>query len=74
MGSAMACRGARIVRRGIRGQKVGVEFGTAYAFTEQLDYGQVYNYRFATKELKEPITQVVTGNGWTYRGVAFGKL
>lgn len=63
-----------VAASGFRGQKVAVEFGTAYAFTEQLDYGQVYNYRFATKELKEPITQVVTGNGWTYRGVAFGKL
>ncbi|MET9199226.1 hypothetical protein [Gordonia sp. NPDC003585] len=59
---------------GFRGQKTSIEFGTAYAFTEHLEYGQVYNYRFATKELKEPIQQAVLASGWTYRGVAFGKL
>lgn len=59
---------------GFRGQKSSVEFGTAYAFTEQLEFGQVYNYRFATRELKKPIQDAALGSGWTYRGVAFGKL
>lgn len=59
---------------GFRGQKTSVQFGTAYAFTEQLEYGQVYNYRFNSGELKKPIQEAVAGAGWTYRGVAFGKL
>jgi len=59
---------------GFRGQKQSIEFGTAYAFTEELRPGQVYNYRFSTKELKEPIQDAVTECGWTYTGVAFGKL
>ena len=59
---------------GFRGQKSSVEFGTAYAFTEQLEFGQVYNYRFTTRELKKPIQEAVLGSGWTYRGVTFGKL
>jgi hypothetical protein len=59
---------------GFKGQKQEISFGTAYAFTEELKPGQVYNYRFNTKELKQPIQDVVTKNGWTYRGVAFGKL
>jgi len=57
-----------------RGQKQAIEFGTAYAFTEDLAPGQVYRYRFATSEIKKPIQAAVTRCGWTYRGVAFGKL
>lgn len=59
---------------GFRGQKTSVQFGTAYAFTEQLEYGQVYNYRFNSGELKKPIQEAVQSAGWTYRGVTFGKL
>jgi hypothetical protein len=57
-----------------KGQKQSVEFGKAYAFTETLAPGQVYNYRFDTRELKKPIQDAVTACGWTYKGVAFGKL
>lgn len=57
-----------------RGQKQTYEFGAAYAFTENLTPGQVYKYRFSTKELKEPLQDAVTGCGWTYKGVTFGKL
>lgn len=56
------------------GQKQSVQFGTAYAFTEELRPGEVYNYRFSTGEMKDPIQDAVTGCGWTYKGVAFGKL
>ena len=57
-----------------RGQKTSVEFGQAFAFTENLDYGQVYKYKFATGELKGPLSEAVTSSGWTWRAVAFGKL
>ncbi|MBV9419326.1 MAG: hypothetical protein JO348_06100 [Alphaproteobacteria bacterium] len=57
-----------------RGQKAEISFGTAYAFTEQGGYGQVYNYAFKTAEMKTPIQDVITGSGWTYRAVSFGKL
>ncbi len=56
------------------GQKQSVQFGTAYAFTEELRPGEVYNYRFSTGEMKGPIQDAVTGCGWTYKGIAFGKL
>ena len=59
---------------GFRGQKTELSFGTAYAFTEQGPYGQVYRYRFDTGELKKPLKDAVAGAGWTYRAVAFGKL
>ncbi len=57
-----------------KGQTQSVQFGTAYAFTETLAPDQVYKYRFDTREIKKPIQDAVTGCGWTYKGVAFGKL
>lgn len=57
-----------------RGQKSSISFGTGYAFTENLTPGQVYKYKFSTNELKKPIQDAITASGWSYRGVAFGKL
>jgi hypothetical protein len=57
-----------------QGQMTSVEFGAAYAFTEELQPGQVYKYRFNTSEIKKPIQETVTASGWAYKGVAFGKL
>jgi len=57
-----------------RGQKTSIEFGTAYAFTEELKPGQVYKYRFSTNEMKKPVQETVAAWGWTYRGIAFGRL
>jgi len=57
-----------------QGQMTSVEFGTAYAFTEELSPEQVYKYRFSTNEIKKPIQEAVTACGWNYKGVAFGKL
>ncbi len=57
-----------------RGQKTEISFGTAYAFTEQGGYGQVYNYRFSTPEMKTPLQAAITAAGWTYRAVTFSKL
>ena len=59
---------------GFRGQKNEVSFGTAYAFTEELRPGQVYKYRFNSSELKKPLQEAVTGAGWSWRPVAFGRL
>jgi hypothetical protein len=58
-----------------RGQTTEISFGTAYAFREDLSsYGKVYDYRFSTKELKEPLIEAAHAAGWGWRGVAFGKL
>jgi hypothetical protein len=57
-----------------QGQMTSVEFGTAYAFTEELAPGQVYKYRFSTNEIKKPIQEAAIACGWSYKGVAFGKL
>ena len=57
-----------------QGQTTSIEFGTAYAFTEEFKPGQVYKYRFNTNEIKKPIQEVIAACGWSYKGVAFGKL
>jgi hypothetical protein len=57
-----------------QGQTTSIEFGTAYAFTEELKPGQVYKYRFNTNEIKKPIQETIAACGWAYKGVAFGKL
>jgi len=63
-----------LAARRFRGQSQSIQVGAGYAFTEELRPGQVYNYRFATKELKQPLQEAVTACGWTFKGVAFGKL
>lgn len=57
-----------------KGQKQSIEFGRAYGFTEKLELGEIYNYHFDTRELKQPIQAAVTASGWVYKGVAFGKV
>jgi hypothetical protein len=57
-----------------QGQSTSIEFGTAYAFTEEFQPGQVYQYRFSTNEIKKPLQEAVTACGWAYKGIAFGKL
>jgi hypothetical protein len=64
----------KIAASGFKGQKQSIEFGRAYAFTEELRPGEVYNYRFTTTELKTPLQDAVTSSGWTYKGVPFGSL
>lgn len=63
-----------IAASAFRGQKTEISFGQAYGFTENLGVGQIYNYYFKTSEMKEPLQAAITGAGWTYRAVAFGKL
>lgn len=63
-----------ISKEKFRGQKTSVQFGQGYAFTEHGQYGEVYNYRFKTSEMKDPLKAAVTACGWKWNGVAFGKL
>jgi len=57
-----------------RGQKVEMSFGTAFAFKEDLSFGQVYEYHFKTAEIKTPLQDATAKAGWGWKGVAFGKL
>ena len=58
-----------------KGQKMEMSFGTAFAFKEEdLSYGKVYEYRFKTSEIKDPLIAAAQSAGWGWKGVAFGKL
>ena len=58
-----------------RGQKVEMSWGAGAAFREEdLRFGKVYEYRFRTSELKDPLREVAAIHGWTWRPVAFGRL
>ena len=57
-----------------RGQSTSVEFGASYGFTEDLEIGEQYRYRFQTGEIKKPVQDAVTACGWVYKGVVFGSL
>ena len=57
-----------------RGQEQSIEFGKGCAFTEKGNLEEVFNYRFETREIKGPLQDAATRSGWTYRGIAFGKL
>ena len=47
----------------------------AWKSVNPLDYDQVYEYSFDVSDMKDPISEVVTKNGWTYRPVmSRGKL
>jgi hypothetical protein len=57
-----------------KGKSTAVEFGSGYAFTETLAPGQVYKYKFSTSEIKKPLQEVAAACGWSFKGIAFGKL
>ena len=63
-----------LLAEAFRGQKVSIEFGTAYAFTEQGGFGQVYKYKFATSRIKKPLQEAVAASGWTWRGAVLRQL
>lgn len=64
----------RLAASAFRGQETAIEFGKAYGFTEKLSVGEIYNYRFETKELKDPLQKAAAAQGWRWKPVAFGKL
>ena len=54
-----------------RGQISEFEAGKVYGFTEQGAFGQVYNYRFRSGEIKNPLRDMVIQHGWAWKPVSF---
>lgn len=58
-----------------RGQTWEMSSETVWAFKEEdLTFGKIYSYKFATPEIKDPLREAAQKAGWGWRGVAFGKL
>ena len=54
-----------------RGQINEIESGRAVGFTEEGELGQVYNYKFRSSEIKDPLRDAVTEHGWGWKAVSF---
>jgi hypothetical protein len=57
-----------------RGRKWEKSFETVYAFREDGSFGEIYDYRFDTSEIHEPLIAAAHKAGWGWRSVAFAKL
>jgi hypothetical protein len=58
-----------------RGRQWEKSFETVYAFREDLQsYGKIYDYRFNTSEIKDPLIAAAHKAGWGWKSVAFEKL
>ena len=54
-----------------RGQINETEYGKAVGFTEKGELGQVYNYKFRSSEIKDPLRDAVTEHGWGWKAVTW---
>jgi hypothetical protein len=54
-----------------RGQQADVQFGRGAGFNEQGEFGEVYNYKFRTSEIKDPLRDAVNEHGWGWKAVSF---
>jgi hypothetical protein len=54
-----------------RGQMNEIESGRAVGFTEEGQLGEVYNYKFRSSEIKDPLRDAVTDHGWAWKAVSF---
>ena len=54
-----------------RGQMNEIESGRAVGFTEDGQFGEVYNYKFRSSEIKDPLRDAVTEHGWGWKAVSF---
>jgi hypothetical protein len=54
-----------------RGQINEIQSGQALGFTEEGEFGQVYNYKFRSSEIKDPLRDAVIEHGWGWKAVSF---
>jgi hypothetical protein len=54
-----------------RGQINEIQAGQGYGYTEQDQFGQVYNYKFRSSELRDPLRDTVNDHGWGWKAVSF---
>lgn len=62
---------AQVGKSWSRGQLNEVEVGKGYGYTEKGELGQVYNYKFRSGEIKDPLRDAVTEHGWGWKAVTF---
>ncbi len=54
-----------------RGQINEIQVGEGYGYTEEGQFGQVYNYKFRSSEIRDPLRATVNDHGWGWKAVSF---
>lgn len=54
-----------------RGQINEIQAGQGYGYTEDGQYGQVWNYTFRSSEIRDPLRDAVNDRGWGWKAVSF---
>jgi hypothetical protein len=54
-----------------RGQINEIQVGQGYGYTEEGQFGQVYNYKFRSSEIRDPLRDAVNDHGWGWKAVSF---
>jgi hypothetical protein len=54
-----------------RGQINETEVGRGVGFTEDGGFGEVYNYKFRSNEIRDPLRDAVNEHGWGWKAVTF---
>ncbi len=52
---------------GFRGVQMRYEIGKAWGIKENFELGKIYDYRFVTSEIKNPVMNTILRNGWDVR-------
>lgn len=54
-----------------RGQMNEIQVGQGYGYTEEGQFEQVYNYKFRSSEIRDPLRDAVNAHGWGWKAVSF---
>lgn len=54
-----------------RGQINEIQVGQGYGFTEEGQFGRVYDYKFRSSEIRDPLRDAVNDHGWGWKAVSF---
>jgi hypothetical protein len=52
-----------------RGQINEIQVGQGYGYTEEGQFGRVYNYTFRSSEIRDPLRDAVNDHGWGWKAV-----
>ena len=54
-----------------RGQINEIQLGEGYYYTEEGQLGEVYNYKFRSSEIRDPLRDAVNAHGWGWKAISF---
>ena len=58
---------AKLAASFFRGIDLSYERGIAYGIKDGFELGKIYDYKFTTSEIKDPVMNTILGSGWQVR-------